>query len=128
MSDDLLARFLVAEEDEESLGPCVTLTRKPPLMFELAWVNGNRQAVSYPMLMSVQFNPSTGLVLISGGLRFRVRGRCLAAVFEGLREHRVVQMCEADLTNLPVETDVPVIDGILDESPPRRGGSATAQE
>lgn len=122
MNDDLLARFLVAEEDEEPLGPCVRMTRRPPLMLECAFVDGNRRAFAYVMLTSIERNPSVGLVLELGRFRVTVRGRCLGPVFDALKEHRVLSMKVQDLAAAANSADdLPVIAAIqIDDATRRR--------
>ncbi len=122
MNDDLLARFLVPEEDEEPLGPCVRLTRRPPLMLECAFVNGNRRAFAYVMLASIERNPSVGLVLELGRFRVTVQGRCLESVFDALKEHRVLSMSEQHLAmSTDLADDLPAIAVIqIDDATRRR--------
>ncbi len=112
MSDDLLARFLVPEEDEQPLGPCVRLSERALLMLEFVLVNGNRQLLSYSPLWSVEFNLSKGLVLDFGRWRATVSGRRLGQVFDALREHRVVSLCVADMHGSPPDDETPVVTGI----------------
>lgn len=128
MSDDLLARFLVAEEGEEMLGPCVRLSRKPPFMFECAWASGNRRAFSYLLLHAIEFNPSTGLVLVCGSQRIRLRGRCLGGLFDELSDHHVASLNELDPTNTQLEADVPIIETIHLENAGQRPAVQSQQE
>lgn len=109
MSADLLARFLVPEEDETPLGPCVRLSEHPVLMLELVWVNGNRRLLAYTLLGSVDFNLSTGLLLQFGRWRVTVSGQRLREVFDALREHRVVSLSVADPLASPPDNENPVV-------------------
>ncbi|MBK8270694.1 MAG: hypothetical protein IPK83_21260 [Planctomycetes bacterium] len=109
MSVDLLARFLVPEEDETPLGPCVRLSEHPVLMLELVWVNGNRRLLAYTLLGSVDFNLSTGLLLQFGRWRVTVSGQRLREVFDALREHRVVSLSVADPLASPPDNENPVV-------------------
>jgi len=112
MSDDLLARFLVPEEDSEPLGPCVVVVRRCPLMLECAWPDGNRCAIAYVTLASVLLNPSKGLEIDFARHRLKVHGRRLAEVFERLRDHRVGLLRVVDPSSPVEDENIPVIEHI----------------
>lgn len=109
MSADLLARFLVPEEEDKPLGPCVRVSERAVLMLELVWVNGNRQLLSYALLWSVDFNLSMGLALDFSRWRVTVAGRRFEEVFDALREHRVVSLSVADPLASSLDEENPVV-------------------
>jgi hypothetical protein len=122
MTADLLARFLVPEEDETPLGPCVRLSDRAVLMLELVWVNGNRRLLAYTPLGSVDFNLSTGLVLDFGRWRVTVSGQRLREVFDAIREHRVASLSVADPLASPPDDENPVVTAIGVEEVKRNAG------
>lgn len=128
MSADLLARFLVPEEDETPLGPCVRLSEHRVLMLELVWVNGNRRLLAYTPLGSVDFNLSTGLVLNFGWWRVTVSGRRLGEVFNALGKHRVVSLSVADPLASPPDDDSPIITAIKVEDAKRQSRQNAGEE
>lgn len=118
MTDNLLQRYLhrspeqpatvVAPSEAETLDDLGAFgwlrgVRDRAAMLELRKKDGNILAVGYAWLDRVEFDPSIGITLHSGGQTIRLLGRHLngelrpqVRLFQGICRHRVPWVQEAD--------------------------------
>jgi hypothetical protein len=74
----------------------VSSSRMQKLMLELRFKNGNAKAIAYSYLLSVNFDPSHGIVLDFGTLTVKVQGFNLIPVFQGLVAQRIAWIRELE--------------------------------
>jgi len=111
MTDELREKIKRFENQDNSVGPCVEKAAHPPLMLELRH-RGNRTALPYNLLLSVEFNPSrhleiqfsTGKVILQS-----TRPKSLEPLVDLLKEHLVARLDEIDEVSASALDAVPII-------------------
>lgn len=98
------------EEQEDSYQPTapISANRPPEPMVEFRFKSRNAVALSYALLISATYNPSTGIVLEFTTHRVTITGRNLQEAQRALREHRLawIQEFHGTLDDRPSDSTV----------------------
>ena len=100
--------------DENEAYSILSADRQQKVMLELRFKTGNSRAFAYSYLVSIDFNPSSGIVLDFSGYEVAVSGRNLSSLFAGLVAQRVAVINEMDdlQAKATLENDATVVTSI----------------
>ena len=84
-----------AEEDAPAFST-LSADRQQKVMLELRFKTGNARALAYSYLVSMQFDPSAGIIMDFSGYEVRISGQNLHPLFAGLVAQRVAVVNEID--------------------------------
>ncbi|OWK46465.1 hypothetical protein [Fimbriiglobus ruber] len=85
----------VADSDNESYST-LSADRQQKVMLELRLLTGNAKALAYSYLVSIDFNPTSGIAMDFSAYDVRISGRNLRPLFSGLVAQRVAYVQERD--------------------------------
>src|SRR5437868_2481406 len=129
MSDKSLLERLgvtpVENESDEPIAACKAFgwlpgIRDRAVMLQLRRKNGNIRAIPYGWIEQLEFDPSEGITLHTGGRKVRIRGRHLNTemrpsirLFDGITRQRVSWIQEASGPDvMTAEKDATVVEAI----------------
>ncbi len=100
------------ENDYQACGSVLSGKQGHEVMLDLRFRTGDRKALSYSYLVSVEFDRSKGVTLEFTGHRVEIRGRNLEDVYQRLLFHRAGFIAESDVGISDEAAQEPVIQDI----------------